>query len=61
MKFKTFAMFVGPSVFLMLLFIAAPLISVFMQSFYVTQPVLETIEVETCTPGFVTQTFVAST
>ncbi len=58
MKFKTFAMFVGPSVFLMLLFIAAPLISVFMQSFYVTQPVLETIEVETCTPGFVTQTCV---
>ncbi len=58
MKFKTFAMFVGPSVFLMLLFIAAPLVSVFMQSFYVTQPVLETIEVETCTPGFVTQTCV---
>lgn len=58
MKFKTFAAFVGPSVFLMFLFIAAPLISVLLQSFYVTQPVLETIEVETCTPGFVTQTCV---
>ncbi len=58
MRFKTFAAFVGPSVFLMFLFIAAPLVSVFLQSFYVTQPVLETIEVETCTPGFVTQTCV---
>ncbi|MGC3939251.1 carbohydrate ABC transporter permease [Roseobacter sp. EG26] len=56
MKFKTFAAFVGPSVFMMLLFIAAPLVSVFIQSFQVTQPILEQIEVETCTPGFVTQT-----
>ncbi|MEM9268747.1 MAG: sugar ABC transporter permease, partial [Pseudomonadota bacterium] len=58
MKFKTFASFVGPSVFLMLLFIAAPLISVFSQSFYITQPVYEEVEVETCTPGFLTQTCV---
>ncbi len=56
MRFKTFAVFVGPSLFLMLLFIAAPLVSVFLQSFYLTQPVLETVEVETCTPGFLTQT-----
>lgn len=56
MKFKTFAAFVGPSVFMMLLFIAAPLISVFIQSFQVTQPILERLEVETCTPGFLTQT-----
>ncbi|MDJ0822937.1 MAG: sugar ABC transporter permease [Paracoccaceae bacterium] len=56
MKFRTFAMFVGPSVFLMLLFIAAPLISVFIQSFQVTQPIVTTQEVETCTPGFLTQT-----
>lgn len=56
MKFKTFAAFVGPSVFMMLLFIAAPLVSVFIQSFQVTQPVLEQVEVETCTPGFLTQT-----
>ena len=40
MKFKTFAAFVGPSVFMMLLFIAAPLVSVFIQSFHVTQPIL---------------------
>lgn len=55
MKFKTFAAFVGPSVFMMLLFIAYPLVSVFIQSFYVTQPIYETVEVETCTPGFPTQ------
>ena len=52
MKFKTFATFVGPSLFLMFLFIAAPLISVFMQSFYLDQPVMETVEIENCTPGF---------
>ena len=56
MKFRTFAAFVGPSVFMMLLFIAAPLVSVFIQSFQVTQPILEQVEVETCTPGFLTQT-----
>jgi multiple sugar transport system permease protein len=52
MKFKTFAAFVGPSLFMMFLFIAMPLVSVFAQSFYVTQPVFERAEVETCTPGF---------
>lgn len=61
MRRKTFAAFVGPSLFLMLLFIAAPLISVFMQSFYVTTSVFETVEVETCTPGFLTQTCVTET
>ena len=55
MKFKTFALFVGPSVFLMFLFIAAPLFSVFWQSFHLTKPVFETVEVETCTPGFTGQ------
>ena len=44
--------------FMMLLFIAAPLISVFFQSFYVTQPIFETVEVEACTPGFTGQTCV---
>ena len=58
MKFKTFAAFVGPSLLMMLLFIALPLISVFIQSFYVTQPVFEQVEVETCTPGFPNQTCV---
>lgn len=56
MKFKTFAAFVAPSIFMMVLFIAFPLISVFVQSFYVTQPVYESIEIETCTPGFTGQT-----
>ncbi len=55
MKFKTFAAFVGPSLFLMFLFIAAPLVSVFAQSFYVTQQQFESVEVETCTPGFAAQ------
>lgn len=58
MKFKTFAMFVGPSVFLMLLFIAFPLITVLINSFQVTQPVFTTQEVETCTPGFLAATCV---
>lgn len=52
MKFRTFAAFVGPSLLMMLIFIAAPLISVFLQSFYITQPVFEQVEMERCTPGF---------
>ena len=55
MNARTFAWFVGPSVLMMLVFIAAPLVSVFIQSFHVTSPVLETVEVETCTPGFAAQ------
>ncbi len=61
MKFRTFAMFVGPSIFLMILFIAAPLATVFLQSFQITQPVVETQQVETCTPGFLEQTCVTET
>jgi len=61
MKFKTFAAFVAPSLILMLVFIAAPLVSVLWQSFHLTQTVYETVEVETCTPGFVTQTCVLET
>ena len=56
MKFRTFFWFVAPSVLMMLIFIAAPLVSVFLQSFQITQPVLQQVEVETCTPGFLTQT-----
>ena len=52
MKFGTFAAFVGPSLLMMFLFIALPLGSVFLQSFQVTQQKFETVEVETCTPGF---------
>ncbi|WP_299626304.1 carbohydrate ABC transporter permease [Pelagibius sp.] len=61
MKGRTFIAFVGPSLFLMLLFIAAPLVSVLWQSFEVTQQVFETVEVETCTPGFPEQTCVTET
>ena len=45
----------------MLLFIAAPLVSVFTQSFFLSQPIVETVEVETCTPGFLTQTCTTET
>ena len=55
MKFKTFTAFVGPSLALMLVFIAAPLVGVLWQSFHLTQPVFETVEVESCTPGFTGQ------
>jgi len=56
MKASTFWAFVGPSVFMMLLFIAIPLVTVFLQSFQITQPVVEQVEVETCTAGFLEQT-----
>ncbi|NNE52742.1 MAG: sugar ABC transporter permease [Sulfitobacter sp.] len=56
MKFKTFFAFVAPSLFMMILFIALPLVSVLIQSFQITQPVMTQSEVETCTPGFLTQT-----
>ena len=56
MKFSTFAAFVAPSLVMMLLFIAAPLVGVVLNSFQVTQTVMERVEVETCTPGFAGQT-----
>ena len=56
MKFRVFAAFAGPSLLLMLIFIAIPLVNVFLQSFYNTQSIFETVEIETCTPGFGTQT-----
>jgi len=52
MRLKTFAMFVGPSLVLMLIFIAAPLVMVLWNSFHVTKPLYERVEVETCVPGF---------
>ncbi len=52
MKARTFALFVAPSVAMMLVFIAVPLVSVLVQSFYNTRTVFETTVVETCTPGF---------
>ena len=56
MKFRVFAAFAGPSLLLMLIFIAIPLVNVFVQSFYNTQTIFETVEIESCTPGFGTQT-----
>ncbi|MEM1272771.1 MAG: sugar ABC transporter permease [Pseudomonadota bacterium] len=61
MKFRTFLGFVAPSVVLMVLFIAFPLTTVFIGSFQLTQPILEQVEEETCTPGFLTQTCTTST
>jgi multiple sugar transport system permease protein len=55
MNQKTFLAFIGPSVVMMVLFIALPLATVLKQSFYVTQPVYQTLEVETCTPTFTGQ------
>jgi len=55
MKNRTFLAFVGPSLFLMLLFIAGPLLSVVWQSVHVTRAVYEGVETEVCTPGFLTQ------
>ncbi len=56
MKFRTFIWFVGPSLFLMALFIALPLYSVLVGSFYNTYDVREMVEEETCTAGFLAQT-----
>ncbi len=61
MKFRTFALFVAPSVLMMLLFIAAPLVTVAVNSFRVTQPVVEQVTEEVCTPGFLTQTCTTET
>lgn len=52
MKPRVFFTFVGPSLALMLVFIAAPLLSVLWQSFHVTQVVFEEVTSEVCTPGF---------
>ena len=56
MKNRIFYSFVGPSVFMMGLFIAFPLLYVLWQSFHITQPVYERVEVETCTAGLLGQT-----
>ena len=51
MRARTFWAFVGPSVFLMLLFIAAPLASVVIQSFQLTQPVVSSRRSRPAPPG----------
>lgn len=50
MKTKPFLLFVGPSIVMMLVFIAGPLITVVVQSFQQTQNVFETVEQEKCDP-----------
>jgi multiple sugar transport system permease protein len=61
MKTRTFVKFVAPSVALMLVFIALPLVSVFFQSFYGTRNVYELVKSESCTPGFLAPTCVTET
>lgn len=55
MKRKDFYFFVTPSLIMMILFIALPLLTVFKQSFIVTQNIFEEVKVESCTPGFLKQ------
>ena len=52
MKPRVFAAFVLPSIVMMLVFIAAPLASVFYNSFFQTKKSYETVVIESCTPGF---------
>ncbi len=57
MKTRPFLMFVMPSLVIMVVFIAGPLASVFVQSFQQTRNVFETVEREACTPfGCTTET-----
>ncbi|HEV7323366.1 MAG TPA: sugar ABC transporter permease [Ensifer sp.] len=58
MRSRTFYAFVAPSMALMFIFIALPLVSVAIQSFQLTQQVFEQVTTETCTPGFLKQTCV---
>ena len=58
MKNRTFLVFVAPSVLIMLLFMAFPLASVLVQSFYITRAVYEQVKIETCSPGFLAQSCV---
>ncbi|WP_460452487.1 carbohydrate ABC transporter permease [Alsobacter sp. SYSU BS001988] len=55
MKKRTFLAFAAPSMLMMVIFIALPLVSVFWQSFHNTQRVFREVTVETCTPGFTRQ------
>ena len=55
MKRRTFLAFVLPSLVMMIVFIAGPLLSVIWQSFHNTQRAYRDVTVETCTPGFLRQ------
>lgn len=56
MKLRTLLLFVAPSAVLMLIFIALPLVSVAVQSFYATTVVREQVKAESCSPGFLAPT-----
>ena len=55
MRLRTLLFFTAPSAALMLVFIFVPLVTVAIQSLYTTILVRETVTVETCSPGFLTQ------
>jgi len=52
---RTFLAFVAPSLAMMVIFIALPLVSVLWQSFHTTQAVFRQVTVESCSPGFLRQ------
>jgi multiple sugar transport system permease protein len=55
MKTRTMLAFVAPSLAMMVVFIALPLVSVSWQSFHNTQGIFREVTVESCSPGFVRQ------
>jgi multiple sugar transport system permease protein len=55
MKTRTMLAFVAPSLAMMVVFIALPLVSVSWQSFHNTQGIFRDVTVESCSPGFVRQ------
>ncbi len=55
MRTRTFLAFVTPSLLMMVVFIALPLISVSWQSVHTTQAVFRQVTVESCSPGFLRQ------
>ena len=61
MRTRSFVLFVAPSLVMMALFIAAPLVSVLVQSFHQTRTVFQDTVVESCTPGFLAPTCVRET
>lgn len=61
MRSRSFALFVAPSLLMMALFVAVPLIVVFVQSFYRTETVFRDVTIENCTPGFLAPTCVKET
>ncbi|CAA9313544.1 MAG: ABC transporter, permease protein 1 (cluster 1, maltose/g3p/polyamine/iron) [uncultured Microvirga sp.] len=55
MRRRTFLAFIAPSLAMMAIFIALPLVSVFWQSFHTTQRVFHDVTVESCSPGILQQ------